>query len=159
MNFATLLFPGNFVPYHVVDYAINWAKENEGSLVVLFVSNRHVQPEGYPFPSDIDMAEELTTVADADRIVREVIGKEIRYIEKRAGAAHIPLKCEILYSPSVKILFSKLNRSDIIFIDKDLDDHPDLMEGLDFSIEDLREKTATTIMEIGRMDKYGDTVY
>jgi hypothetical protein len=142
-----------------VDYAINWAKENEGSLVVLFVSNKHVPREDYPFPSDIDMAEELTTVADADRVVREVIGKEIRYIEKRAGAAHIPLKCEILYSPSVKNLFSKLNRSDIVFIDKDLDDHPDLLDEVDFSIEDIRDKTATSVLEIGRMDRYSDTVY
>jgi hypothetical protein len=159
MNFATLLFPGNFVPYHVVDYAINWAKENEGSLVVLFVLNKHVPREEYPFPSDIDMAEDLTTVADSDRVVRNVIGKEIRYIEKRAGAAHIPLKCEILYSPPVKNLFSKLNRSDIVFIDKDLDDHLDLLEGLDFTIEDIREKSATSVMEIGSMDRYSDTVY
>jgi hypothetical protein len=159
MNFATLLFPGNFVPYHVVDYAINWAKENEGSLVVLFVLNKQMEREDYPLRSDADMAEELTTVADGDRIVRSVIGKEIRYIEKRAGAAHIPLKCEIVYSPADKILFSKLNRSDIVFIDKDLDDHLDLLEGLNFSIDDIREKTATSVMEIGGMDRYSDTVY
>lgn len=159
MNFATLLFPGNFVPYHVVDYAINWAKENEVALLVLFVLNTHVTREGYVFPSDLDMAEELTTVADADRGVRAIAGNEIRYIEKRAGAAHIPLKCEILYSPSVKNLFSKLNRSDVVFIDKDLDDHPDLLEGLDFSIDDIREKTTTGIMEIGSMDRFSDSVY
>jgi hypothetical protein len=46
-----------------------------------------------------------------------------------------------------------------VFIDKDLDDHLDLLEGLNFSIDDIREKTATSVMEIGGMDRYSDTVY
>ena len=37
MSIATLLLTGAAMPYHVIDYAINWAKDNEGSIRALFL--------------------------------------------------------------------------------------------------------------------------
>ena len=56
MSTATLLFTGVALPYHVVDYAINWAKENEGSLRALFLIPERMPEEGYPFPNDLGAA-------------------------------------------------------------------------------------------------------
>ena len=159
MNFATLIFPGNFLPHHVVEYAINWAKENEGSLVVLFILNKREQPDDDMFRPIEDNGEELALVANSASRVRPIDAQEIRYLEKRAGASHIPLRCEILYSPTIKFIYSKLNRSDLVFIDKNLDEHPPLLEGLGFTIDDLREKTIANILEIGDFDRYSDVVY
>lgn len=159
MNFATMIFPGNHLPYHVVDYAINWAKENEGRLVVLFLLSDHVPAEGYPFPNDLDEAEELATDVDAQRGVKQILNKEIRYIEKRANASHIPVKCEVLQSPRLEQIVARVNQSDIIFIDKNMEDHPEWLDGLSFRLSELREKTTRHLFEVGEFDRYSDVFY
>ena len=78
MNFATLIFPGNFLPHHVVEYAINWAKENEGSLVVLFILNKREQPDDDMFRPIEDNGEELALVANSASRVRPIDAQEIR---------------------------------------------------------------------------------
>lgn len=159
MNLATLLFPGQSLPYHVVDYAISWAKENEGSLNILFILPAKQPTEGYPFPNDLDEAVEVTSDSDVQKGIRDILKDEIRYIEKRSKASHIPVNSEILIEPSVDQVLGRINNSDVIFFDKNLQEDTEAMNDFPFSIEELNEKGNRDLFAVGEQDRYSDVFY
>ena len=159
MSIATLLLTGAALPYHVIDYAINWAKDNEGSLRALFVVPGKLPDEGYPFPNDLDEAEEITGERDAEKGLKNIIHDEIRFIEKRCKASHIPVQSEVMYSPAVQKIVSRVKDSDVIFIDRNAEENEDDMKELPFKIEDVMEKTSRHFISVGEMDRYSDIFY
>lgn len=159
MSIATLLLTGAALPYHVIDYAINWAKDNEGSIRALFLMPGKMPEEGYPFPNDLDEAEEITGGRDAEIGMRNIVREEIRFIEKRCKASHIPIQSEVMYSPGVQKVVSKVNDSDLIFIDKNIEENADDMRVLPFKLDEVRDKTPRHFVSVGEMDRYSDIFY
>lgn len=159
MSIATLLLTGAALPYHVIDYAINWAKDNEGSLRALFVVPDKMPEEGYPFPNDLDEAEEITGERDAEKGMRNIVQEEIRFIEKRCKASHIPVQSEIMYSPGVQKVVSKVNDSDLIFVDKNMEENENDIKDLPFRLDEVRDKTSRHFVSVGEMDRYSDIFY
>ena len=159
MSIATLLLTGAALPYHVIDYAINWAKDNEGSLRALFVIPGKMPEERYSFPNDLDEAEEITRGRDAERGINDIVQEEIRFIEKRCKASHIPVQSEVMYSPGVQKIISKVNDSDLIFVDKNIEENEDDMKVLPFRMEEVRDKTSRHFVSVGEMDRYSDIFY
>jgi hypothetical protein len=159
MSIATLLLTGAALPYHVIDYAINWAKDNEGSLRALFLVPGKMPEEGYPFPNDLDEAEELTGEMEVEKGLKNIVQEEIRFIEKRCKASHIPVQSEIMYSPGIQKVVSKVNDSDVIFVDRNAEENEDDMNNLPFKMEDVMEKTSRHFVSVGEMDRYSDVFY
>jgi hypothetical protein len=161
MSTATMLFKGPALPYHVLDYAISWARENEGSLHALFVVPGNMPEEGYPFPNDLDEAEDMMTERDSQKGLREIIQQEIRYLERRCNASHIPVSSEMLFSPSMQKVVESISSSEIIFIDKKVEEErdDDEMSQVDFRIGDLLRKSSRQVVSIGEKDKFSDVVY
>lgn len=159
MSTATILFAGPRLPYHVIDYAINWAKDHEASLRALFLVPGKMPEEGYPFPNDLDYAEKLMSEPDAEKGVAGIVQDEIRFVEKRCGASHVPVTSELVFSPSVKQVMSKLNDSELIFIDKNAELNEDDLSNLSFKMDDLTAKSDGHFISIGEMDSYTDPVY
>lgn len=159
MSIATLLFTGAVLPYHVVDYAINWAKENEGSLRALFLVPGKMPDEGYPFPNDLDEAEDIMNRRDAEKGIKNIVQDEIRFIEKRCKASHIPVESEVMFSPAVQKVVSKVNESDVVFVDRNAEENEDDMRTLPFKLEEVLEKTSKHFVSVGEMDRYSDVFY
>jgi hypothetical protein len=159
MSIATLLLTGAALPYHVIDYAINWAKDNEGSLRALFLVPGKMPEEGYPFPNDLDEAEEITGRRDAEKGIKNIVQEEIRFIEKRCQASHIPLQAEVMFSPGVQKVVSKVNDSDLVFVDRNAEDNENDMNNLPFRLEDVKDKTSRHFISVGEMDRYSDIFY
>ena len=159
MSIATLLLTGAALLYHVIDYAINWAKDNEGSLRALFLIPGRLPEEGYPFPNDLDEAEDMTNADDAEQGLQKIVQDEIRFIEKRCKASHIPVKSEVLFSPAVQKVVSRVNDSDVIFVDRNVEENEDDMNELPFKLEDVIGKTSKHFVSVGEMDRYSDVFY
>lgn len=158
MNQAVLLFPGERLSYHVVDYALDWASENEGTLKVLFFLASEAPDEGYPFPNDLDQAESLKKSFDTEQGMKQILQTETRYIEKRASARHVPATCVILYSPTLEELQAETKDAEVIFIDKDIDDEKISFGPLEFTFDDLKE-TNGRVFPVGEHDRYSDVFY
>ena len=158
MSRATILITGPRLPYHVVDYAIGWAKDNEGSLKALFVVPGKMPEEGYPFPNDLDEAEQETTGADVEKGLIGLVQDEIRFIEKRCKASHIPVASEMMFSPSINKIAAKLDEGIVTFIDKRFEEDKDDMTELSFTVDELLDKSSGTFIAVGEMDKYSDVV-
>ena len=159
MSIATLLLTGAAMPYHVIDYAINWAKDNEGSIRALILVPGKMPEEGYFFPSDLDAAEHMTREDDAERGVKKIVEDEIRFIEKRCKASHIPVQAEVMFSPPIQKVVSRVTDSDVIFIDRNTEENEDEMNDLPFRMEDVMEKTPKHFISVGEMDRYSDIFY
>lgn len=156
---GTLLLLGPALPYHVLDYAITWAKEHEGMLRALFVVPGNLPEEGYPFPNDLDSSEDMTNDNDAERGLKMIIKDESRFIEKRCTASHVPVVIETLFSPSASKVLAKIKDSDIIFVDKKAEANEDDMKDLSFSLNDLTGKTSGQMVTVDQLDKYSDALY
>jgi hypothetical protein len=160
MSTATLLFRGPALPYHVLDYAIAWARENEGSLHAIFLVPGELPEEGYPFPNDLDEAEDMTTERDSERGIREIIQEEIRFIEKRCKASHIPVTSDMMFSPTLENVVDSLSDSEVVFIDKKAEEETDdEMSQLPFNISDLLRRASRQVVPVGELDRYSDAVY
>ena len=159
MSLATLLFTGPGLPDHVLDYAIGWAKENEGSLQTLFIVPGDLPEEGYAFPSDLDEAEAITTAADAEKGLKEIIQEEIRFIEKRCKASHVPVQSEVMFSPPLQKVVGHIKSSEIVFIDKRSRNYSDEMSELPYSVSDILRSSSSQVVEVGEMDRYSDVFY
>jgi len=153
------LLTGVALPYHVIDYAINWAKDNEGSLRALFLVPGKMPDEGYPFPNDLDEAEDITGGRDAEKGIRDIVQEEIRFIEKRCKASHVPVQAEVMYSPGIQKVVSKVNDSDLIFIDKNIEENEDDMKVLPFKMDEVKDRTSRHFVSVGEMDRYSDIFY
>lgn len=159
MGIATLLLTGTAVPYHVVDYAINWAKDNEGSLRALFIIPGKLPDQGYPFPNDLHETEEITVQNEGEPVLNNLVKDEIRFIEKRCKASHIPVKSEIIYSPRIQKVVALVKDSDVIFVDKNAEENESEMKDLPFTFEDIIENTTKHFVSVGEMDRYSDVFY
>jgi hypothetical protein len=159
MSTATILLTGPRLPYHVLDYAINWAKDNEGAIRALFLVPSDLPEEGYPFPNDLDEAENMTHDKDAEQGVRVILQDQIRFIEKRCMASHVPVATELMFSPSVKKVVARIQDSEVIFVDKNIEENEDDMSDLPFTIDDITDKVSKHMIQVGEMDSYSDVVY
>lgn len=158
MSKGTLLLIGPGLPYHVLDYAIVWAKENEATLRTLFLVPGNLPEEGYPFPSDLDESEDVTSDNDAERGMREIIRNESRFIEKRCTASHVPVSIEVLSSPSAKKVLDKIEDSEVVFLDKKAQANEDDLKILPFSLSDITGKATGQVVTVDEMDKYSDAL-
>src|SRR5687768_11945414 len=97
---AALLFNGIGFSFPLVEHVFSWAKQNNGSLVALFLKAKHVIREGYIFPSDLDAAQNLQKNEDADAASMNVIYSNITMLEHYASSEHINLTTQLLSDPS-----------------------------------------------------------
>lgn len=156
MSRGTLLLVGPGIPYHVLDYAINWARENESMLKTLFLIPGDLPEEGYYFPSDLDESENITNSKDAEEGIKEILRQEGRYIERRCNASHVPVVIETLFSPEAPKLLLHLKDSDIIFVDKRAEENEDDLKELPFTLAEIADKTSAQFVAVDEKDEYSD---
>lgn len=158
MSRATLLLIGPGLPYHVLDYAITWAKENEGALRTLFLIPEELPEEGYFFPSDLDSTENITNSTDAEKGIKEIIRQESRFIERRCNASHVPVVIDTMFSPLMQKVLVTLKDSEVIFVDKNAEENVDDLRELSFSLAELMEKASGQFITVGEKDEYSGAV-
>src|SRR5262245_29156388 len=77
-----IIFNGINLPYHVIDYAINKAKENTAALSALFLQGKHEPSKGYGFPGDLGSTETWASDAEAVKQDEEIILDNMRLVKK-----------------------------------------------------------------------------
>ena len=115
MSKAALLFNGIKFPFPVIDRAFNWAKQDQGSLVAIFLKAEKDTAEGYVFPSDLDAAEDLSENEDATASHENIIQSNIRMLQHRAADEHTELRVVQLTDPSEEVLLDELGGCECVF--------------------------------------------
>ena len=138
MKRALLIFNGIKYPYALADKAVAWAKKNSLPLHAIFLSGKE-REEQYPFPSDLDAAQNNTDKDDAEYGDLLVVESRIRLLEGTAEAEGVQCSTEIMIEPSLDEVLDKTKDAEAIFVTADhVDDVP--MTVTAFSIKELVER-------------------
>src|SRR5687768_7477043 len=119
---GVLLFNGVAYPFTVVDKAFAWSKQSGSSLKALFLHSDEETPEGYVFPSDLDVAENLSTTEDAEIANLRIIESNIRMIKNQASSEHVDLTTQKLIDPTSDQLLSELGDAERVFASVNIDE-------------------------------------
>lgn len=133
---ALIIFNGLRFSHPLVDKAFAWAKQNSGSVLVLFLISRETEDQ-YAFPSDLDAAQKATDKRDAEQSDMRVIESQIRLMENMARTEGIKFTSEILVDTSLNDTLSKADGASIIFVDTREDDEGSLMRVRKFKMKEL----------------------
>ena len=120
MSKAALLFNGIRFPFAVIDHSFEWAKNQKGDLLAIFLLSKGTEPEGYIFPSDIDQAENLADDDDSTGDNDKVVESNIEMLKHRAVGDGINFTSVVLHDPPEDTLSETLDDCDYLFATKDL---------------------------------------
>lgn len=118
-----MIFNGIRFSFPLVDRAFDWAREDKGSLIAIFLKAGKEKKEGYVFPSDLDEAEDLSTTQEAGDDNAIVIDTNIRRLERRAGDERIHLTTVLLSDPTSEDLSRQCEDCEKIFMARDMEEH------------------------------------
>jgi hypothetical protein len=144
---AALLFNGIDFSFATADRAFNWARQNNGSLVALFLRAKHETREGYIFPSDLDAAQNLQKNEDAEAANMNVVYSNITMLEHSAANEHIQLTTQLLSDPSGDQILQQLSGCQCVFID-DQFDQPGILRVEGIHLEKLLKKIQLPIVKV-----------
>jgi len=125
----------------------SWAKQNNGSLVALFLKAKHETREGYIFPSDLDAAQNLQKNEDAEAANINVINSNITMLQHSASSEDIDLTTQLLSDPSAEQISQPLSDCECVFID-DKFHQPGILRVEDIHLEKLLKKIQLPIVKV-----------
>jgi hypothetical protein len=144
---AALLFNGIDFSFPLVDQAFEWAKQNNGSLVALFLRAKHETKEGYFFPSDLDAAQDLQKNADAEAANTRVLESNMSMLKHRANGEGIDLTSHLLNDPSDEQIVQQLSDCQRMFIDEKFNE-PGILRVKDIHLDKLLDKAGLPIVKV-----------
>jgi hypothetical protein len=116
MKTALVIVNGIKFPYFLADHAIAWAKREQGKLHALFLTSGEEMPEGYVFPSDIDLAETLKDTTDSEKDSNTIIRSLMKMLDGMATTEGVTCDAERLNDASLEQVLEKTKQAAILFI-------------------------------------------
>jgi hypothetical protein len=146
MKTGFIIFNGIRVPYDVADSAIAWAEKNKAPLVALFLKG-HEDEEGYIFPSDLDLAENLMDKDDAEKDDKGLIKGNIKLLQDMASSKGVTLQADQLDNPTMEQALDVLRDASIVFIDAKADPD-DIAAPQQFNVKDLINRLTIPVEQV-----------
>jgi hypothetical protein len=116
MKTALVIINGLKFPYFLSDHAIAWARREQGKLHALFLTSGEEVPEGYVYPSDIDLAETLNDTEDSEKDSSAIIRSQMKLFDDMAKAKGITCYAERFDDAELKQVLEKTKQADVLFI-------------------------------------------
>lgn len=147
MKTGLVIVNGIKLPYFLTDHAIAWAKKEGASLRALFLSSGKEMPEGYGWPSDIDLAETVTDISDTEKSSLKIIRDEMNLFRNMLKGENIEGDVEYLVDPSLEQVLEKAKTATIMFMAPGYGETAQLAI-TDFSLQDLADKSPCPVEAI-----------
>lgn len=145
---GVFIINGIRIGYHLIEAAIEWAKQHQGSVTGIYVYSGEKNAESYGFPSDIEQAETQVSETEGEAELDTLIGNHIRYAEKQFAAHNIPVTTHRMKDPDIDELTSILLPATVLFMDPSMFRQEADADAEDLSAEDIREITTAKIIEV-----------
>jgi hypothetical protein len=147
MKNGLVIVNGIKFPYFLTDHAIAWAKKEGGRLKALFLSSGKEMPEGYVYPSDINLAETLTDISDTEKDSIKIIRDEMNLFRNMLKGENIEGDVEYLVDPTLEQVLEKAKTATIMFMAPGYGETAQLAI-TDFSLQDLADKSPCPVETI-----------
>ncbi len=148
MPVGVFLINGIRISYHLIEAAIKWAQENEGSLIGVYMYSDEKNAESYGFPSDIEKVETEVSENEGEAELDTLIRKHIDYAEKQIAKNNIPVITHQLKNLDIDELASIIQSADILWLDPEMFKEEADADVDDLSVEDISDLTDAEIVEI-----------
>jgi hypothetical protein len=116
MPVVAIIFNGIHFYLPVATAAFARAKQSNGKVVAVFLKAVRENGEGYGFPSDLNLAENLTTTTDADNDDRKIIESNMRLLEHQAIMDKVELTTQLMEDPSPQAFAAVVAGCEKIFV-------------------------------------------
>jgi hypothetical protein len=144
MKTAIVIINGIKFPYFLTDRAIAWAKQEQAQLNALFLISGEEMPEEYAFPSDIDQAENLKDVKDAEKASGNILQSQLRLFDTMLKADGLTGKGEVLQAPTLEQVLQKAANADLLFVAPDYGETAQ-QAVTGFKLQELTDKAACQV--------------
>lgn len=147
---GVFILNGIRIGYHLIEAAIEWAKQHEGSLTGVYVYSGEKNAESYGFPSDIEQVETQVTENEEEAELDTLISSHIKYAEKQCAVNSIPFTTHQLKNPDIDELGAILLPATILFLDPAMFKEEADADAEDLSVQDIREITTAKVIEVSQ---------
>jgi hypothetical protein len=144
MKNAFVIINGIRFPFFLVEKAIAWAKKEKATLNALFLLSGEEMPEGYAFPSDIDLAETYRDKEDTEKDSAQILRDQMKLYQDMIKTDEIPGKAEALTGPALEKVWEKVEQADLLFVAPEYGETAQLAIARS-AMEDLIEKAACPV--------------
>jgi|RhiMetdeSRZDD1v2_1073273.scaffolds.fasta_scaffold63164_4 hypothetical protein len=146
MKKTTLLINGVSLPYHVLDKALEHAKNNRLPVLAVFIYENIDEKDYKVSPEAEEMSKAELSESNAAKNLEELVQHNSSYVETFFDKNDIVYEVVILRNPTIGEIVNSLKTADQIFIDHDTFTHPDEFAYVNFTLEDLEEQIAAKIV-------------
>ena len=146
MKKTTLLINGVSLPYHVLDKALEHAKNNRLPVLAVFIYENIDEKDYKVSPEAEEMSKAELSESNAAKNLEELVQHNSSYVETFFDKNDIVYEVVILRNPTIEEIVNSLKTADQIFIDHDTFTHPDEFAYVNFTLEDLEEQIAAKIV-------------
>lgn len=147
MKTGLVIINGIKLPYFLTDHAIAWAKKEGGRLKALFLSSGQEMPEGYAWPSDIDLAVTVNDISDTEKSSLKIIRDEMNLFRTMLKGENIEGDVEYMVEPTLEQVLEKAKTASIMFMAPGYGETTQLAI-TDFSLQDLADKSPCPVEAI-----------
>jgi hypothetical protein len=147
MKNGLVIVNGIKLPYFLTDHAIAWAKKEGGRLKALFLSSGKEMPEGYTWPSDIDLAETVADISDTEKSSIKIIRDEMNLFRNMLKGENIEGDVEYMVDPTLEQVLEKAKTASIMFMAPGYGETAQLAI-TDFSLQDLADRSPCPVQAI-----------
>jgi hypothetical protein len=147
MKNGLVIVNGIKLPYFLTDHAIAWAKKEGGRLIALFLSSGKEMPEGYAWPSDIDLAQTAADISDTEKSSIKIIHDEMKLFRNMLKGENIEGDVEYLVDPTLEQVLEKAKTANIMFMAPGYGETAQLAI-TDFSLQDLADRSPCPVEAI-----------
>lgn len=144
MKTVVAIINGIQFPHFLIDRAIARAKKEEAPLHALFLTSGEEMPEEYAFPSDIDLAENITDTEDTEKDSIKILRSQMKLFKDMLKAADISGFAEHMNDASLEQVLDKVKSADLLFIAPDQGDIS-LQAITRFNLQDLVDKAQAKV--------------
>lgn len=144
MKTGAVIINGIKFPHFLIDHATAWAKKEGAQLHAIFLTSGEEMPEEYAFPSDIDLAENISDTDDTEKDSAKIVRAEVKLFQDILKADDIRGSAELMNDATLEKVLEKVKSYDLLFVAPDYGDIT-LQAITRFSLHDLVKKTPKEI--------------
>ena len=146
MKSALIIFNGLKFPYYLVEYALVQTKQQNATLHTLFLKAKKEISENYGFPSDLQVAQEITDREDAQKDDMSIINDHIKLVADMAKSVGVACTNKLITSCSLHDVLKLMNSFDNVYIDAAFDSESTSMLGNNkFKLSELIARAAVPV--------------
>ena len=148
MKNILVLLNGIQMPYHVIEYAIEWAEQNSGSIHVILLKSSEEVEVSYPFPSDLNLAETRTNKSNARQDDEEILSTNTQLIKEMAEQRNIACTFETIIDAQPGDVAEASSHAAVLAIDADFDDEGLPLGDKNISLKNIKHEAKCPVQVI-----------